>query len=433
MRVFRDKENLGALDLEATEMCVRQTVHCLGATLLQKLVNSDRGDYRGPQIDDGVGAIADFVEYRTKDVTTVLGNITVNRAYYYNATNGNGMIPKDKSLDIEGTGFSPGVRRMMARVGANESFAAGRDDLQELAGITVSAKDIERVAEGIGEHIELIAENNRRNALSESVVPLAPKIQKLYIEMDGTGVPATKRETEGRKGKAEGGIAKTREAKLGVIFTQTGLDKDGKPIRDENSTTYTGGIETCEEFENRIYAEALRRGLSWAEQVIVLSDGAVWIREIVEKYFPNAITILDFYHASEYLGELAKTVYNKNTAIRYLWLDTQCKELREGDVGVVIEAMHRLKPKTSEAKEVLRKTIKYFENNRLRMKYAEYIKQGLFIGSGVIEAGCKTIVGQRLKQSGMRWTVKGANAIISLRCCQMSNQWENYWESRKAA
>src|SRR3989339_6878 len=224
MRVFRDKENLGALDLEATEMCVRQTVHCLGATLLQKLVNSDRGDYRGPQIDDGVGAIADFVEYRTKDVTTVLGNITVNRAYYYNATNGNGMIPKDKSLDIEGTGFSPGVRRMMARVGANESFAAGRDDLQELAGITVSAKDIERVAEGIGEHIELIAENNRRNALSESVVPLAPKIQKLYIEMDGTGVPPIKRETEGRKGKAEGGIAKTREAKLGVIFTQTGLD-----------------------------------------------------------------------------------------------------------------------------------------------------------------------------------------------------------------
>jgi hypothetical protein len=99
----------------------------------------------------------------------------------------------------------------------------------------------------------------------------------------------------------------------------------------------------------------------------------------------------------------------------------------------VIRTLKRLRPPGVEQKEVLRKAIDYFDRNRERMRYAEFRKLGLFIGSGVMEAGCKTVIGRRLKQSGMRWTVRGANSIIALRCCQMSGRWQTYWEARSAA
>lgn len=407
-------------------------MHKVGAAFLEKLANVDSGK-KGSAIDCGAGHVAKFSGHHTKQVLTVLGEVSLRRAYYPCVTCESGMFPKDIALDIEGTRFSPGVRRMMARVGAKESFDAGRGDMESLAGIVVTAKEVERVSEAIGTDIEVRAEKDRHAALSPNVTPLTPKIPILYAAMDGTGVPATNRETAGRKGKDVSGIAKTREAKLGVLFTQTGLGKDGNPIRDENSTTYTGAIETKEEFARRLHAEALRRGLSRAERFVVLGDGAVWIWEIVAEYFPHAIMILDFYHAAEHLAALAKIVYAENKIQQDLWLEMYRKELLEGDVEIVIEAMKRLKPKGKVAQEELRKTINYFETNRLRMRYAEFQKQGLFIGSGVMEAGCKTIVGQRLKQSGMRWTVRGANAIIALRCCQQSGQWEDYWESRTAA
>lgn len=110
----------------------------------------------------------------------------------------------------------------------------------------------------------------------------------------------------------------------------------------------------------------------------------------------------------------------------------QKDELKEGDVNKVIAAIQRLKPHHPSVGKEIEETLGYFEVNRGRMKYAEWIKQGLFVGSGVIEAGCKTIVGQRLKQSGMRWTVQGANSIIALRCCQISHRWEEFWENRAA-
>lgn len=413
-------------------MSVRTAMHRVGAVLLEKLMNADNGNI-GASIDCGSGHRAVFVDYRPKDIVTAVGKVNVRRAYYHCATCKKGKFPKDQSLDIEKTQFSPGVRRMMALVGAKESFDAGRDDLRTLAGISVSDKDIERHAEAIGEDIEALAVKSRQEAILSNVIPLMPPIENLIISVDGTGVPMVRKETLGRQGKDESGIAKTREAKLGVLFTTSGTDKEGHPVRNKDTTVYTGGIETCDEFGERIYAEAMRYGLSRARGLSVLGDGAAWIWNIANDKFPNAIQIVDYFHASEHLGDLAKVVHAKNTAIRDLWLDMQRKELLEGDVALVIESMSRMETDGQEAKEMIRQTVQYFETNEHRMQYAKFRKMGLFIGSGVIEAGCKTIVGQRLKQSGMRWTKRGANAIISLRCCQRSSQWEDYWENRRAA
>jgi hypothetical protein len=213
-RILRDGQKLGHLDLEATEMTIRASMHQVGGVLLEKLLNADGGGHRGPRLDCGRGHQAEFVDYRDKQLLTVLSPVTVRRAYYHCTTCESGVIPKDRELDIIGTSFSPGVRRLTGRVGSKEPFDEGRQDLAELAGIFVKTKEVERMAEATGEQIETWAALERQAVLAGQIIPLIA-LPKLYIAMDGTGVPVVPRETEGRAGKDPSGKAKTREAKLG--------------------------------------------------------------------------------------------------------------------------------------------------------------------------------------------------------------------------
>ena len=430
-RVLRDQDRMGHLDLEALELALRSSMHQIGGVLLEKLLNSDEGGYAGTRTKCGQGHLAEFVEYRRKEVLTVLSRVAVQRAYYYCSVCAGGVIPKDQELDIVGTCFSPGVRRLMGHVGGKDSFAEGRKDLEELAGIMVKTKSVERVSEALGGQIECSSQRERELALSGKLVSFQP-VPLLYLALDGTGVPVVSRETEGRKGKDPTGKAKTREAKLGCVFTQTKVDEEGYPLRDPESTTYVGAIETAEEFGRRIYAEAVRRGQARAVKVIVLGDGARWIWGIAEEHFPGALQIVDLYHAREHLANLAKIVYEVGSLRWKQWLATRIEELDAGNVETLVLSLQRLRPQDRTVKDQTDKAIDYFQTNRQRMRYADFRRQGLFVGSGVIEAGCKTIVGQRLKRSGMHWTVRGANAIIALRCCQMSGRWEEFWENRSA-
>jgi hypothetical protein len=428
-RVLHEGERRGQVDLEATEMALRSAVHQMGGRVLERLLNTDGGGYRGARIPCGQGHLAEFIDYRPKEVLTVLAPVTVQRAYYHCAACADGVHPKDHELDIVGTTFSPGVRRLMGRVGGKEAFAEGRRDLAELAGVVVQAKAVERVAEALGAQIETLAQREQELALSGKVVPLKP-VPKLYIAIDATGVPVVPHETEGRPGKDATGKAKTREAKLGCVFTQTHLDAKGRPVRDEDSTTYVGAIEPAEAFGRRLYAEAGRRGVQRAAQVSILGDGAPWIWGLAAEHFPGALQIVDLYHAREHLAELGKLLYGPGSAEARRWTAARSEGLDAGEVEEVVAALGRLRPRQTEGQEAVRKAQGYFATNAERMRYAQFRRQGLFVGSGVVEAGCKTIIGLRLKQSGMRWTVRGANAIIALRCCQLSGRWEEFWEAR---
>jgi len=411
-------------------MVIRTSMHRVGGAFLEKLLNQDCG-HRGQRIPCGRGHQAKFVDYRSKELATVLATIQVHRAYYYCDSCKSGMAPKDSYLDIVSTSFSPGLRRLMARVGSKEAFDEGRRDLQELAGVFVTTKAVERVSECVGAEIEEVAQRERKAALSGRIVQIKP-VPWMYVEMDGTGVPMVPRETEGRQGKDETGRAKTRELKLGAVFTQTGVDEEGRPVRDQGSTTYVGAIETAEEFGHRIFTEAVRRGSRFANQIVVLGDGAPWIWNLAALHFPSAIEILDLYHAREHLVELAKVVFEPGSCEEKQWAEGRIKELDDGNVEAVLHAMECLQPRTDTARDEVRKAIGYFRTNAPRMRYRHFRSLGLFVGSGVIEAGCKTIAGSRLKQSGMQWTVRGANAIVALRCCDLSGRWEQYWERRAA-
>jgi hypothetical protein len=431
-RALKEQESAGHVDLEATEMALRTALHQVGGRLLEQLLNADGGGYRGARIPCGHGHEAPFVGYRRKEVLTVLAPVPVQRAYYHCGPCAGGVIPKDQALDIVGTAFSPGVRRLMGRVGGKEAFAEGRQDLAELAGIVVTTKAVERVAEAIGAEIETLAQQEQPWALAGKVLPLQA-VPTLYCAIDGTGVPVVPHETAGRPGKGAAGQAKTREVKLGCVFTQTRMDEKRRPVRDENSTTYVGAIESAEAFGRRLYAEAVRRGVARAARVIVLGDGAVWIWGIAEEHFPGATQIVDLYHAGEHVADLGKLLYGPGSVEANRWTAARCEDLDAGQVERLVAALGRLRPRGEGAQEAVRKAQGYFETNAARMRYAQFRRQGLFVGSGVVEAGCKTIVGLRLKQSGMRWTVRGANAIIALRCADLSGRWEEFWEARAAS
>lgn len=419
------------LDLEASEWAIRAGLHEVGGVVLGKLLNSDAGG-AGAEVKCGAGHAATLVDYRSKEITTVFGQVEFRRAYYHCAECGVGVLPQDEALDLVGTSFSPGVRRLMGRVGGKESFNEGRLDLAELAGIKVQTKAVERVAEAVGAEIEALLQKERQVVINDQrVVPLK-SVAKLYVSVDGTGVPVIRRETAGRRGKSVTGAAHTREAKVGCVFTQTGVDEKGRPLRDEAATTYVGAIETAAEFGWRIYGEAERRGLRRAAQVIFIADGAPWVWGLAAEHFPGAIEIVDLYHAREHLSDLSKLVYGVASQKAKQWTTARLAQLDAGEVESLMHSLRRLRPPAPQTQEALRQTISYFQNNRQRMRYAEFRRQGLFVGSGVIEAGCKTIVGQRLKQSGMRWSLRGANAIIALRCAQLSGRWEEFWEIRAA-
>jgi hypothetical protein len=421
--------------LEAVEMAMRAAMHRAGAAALSQLL---RGDPPGPderEIPCPCGQKAHYREMRSRHVLTAVGDVELLRAWYLCPHCHHGQCPADAALDIEKLDLSPGVRRMMALVGSEAPFDQGRLQIELLAGLDVTAKAVERTAEAIGADI---AQGEQREIQRARQLDLPSVVRQpipiLYMEMDGTGVPVVKAETEGRAGKASGQPAHTREAKLGSVFTQTTWDKEGYAIRDPDSTTYVAAIETAGEFGQRLYLEAWNRGWERAAKKVVIGDGAEWIWNIANDHFPGAIQIVDLFHARQHLWDVARRLYPNQEPEQKRWLAIhQDKLLDEGKIEDLVAALRAIESSNPELLEKIRTEADYFAKNTERMRYPEFRAEHLFVGSGVIEAGCKTIIGSRCKQSGMFWTVRGANSILALRCCHFNGRFEDYWGQRRAA
>jgi hypothetical protein len=310
------------------------------------------------------------------------------------------------------------------------SFAEGSELMRELAGVTVDAKQVERTAERLGREI----------AQDERIVlePDPPPAPTMYLGMDGTGVPMRAAELEGRAGKQPDGSAKTREVKLVTVWTAEARDDEGTPVRDPGSVTYSAAIESAasrdtdeevSEFAQRTAREARRRGFDQAPRRVVLGDGAPWIWNLADEQFPGAIQIVDLYHAKQHLSDVAKAIYGPGSDLGRQWAKQRHDELDGGDLDAVLAALRV----HAGAKDEARKCLDYVIGNRHRMRYPEFRAQGLCVGSGVVEAGCKVAIGTRLKRAGMHWTLAGANSIIALRCCKLSGRFEDFWERRSLA
>lgn len=433
--ILTGRRKAGSLDLEAIETAVRSAMHRAGAAVLTELLQ-----FQAPAADQRIvncpcGQQAHYRELRSKPVLTVVGAVKVSRPYYLCTQCHRGQFPADIELDIANTEFSPGVRRMDALVSHAAPFDHGREQLKVLAGVEVTTKSVERIAEAIGDDIAQREQREIQKAVQLDLpIVVGDPIRILYVQMDGTGVPVVKKETEGRKGKTDGQPAHTREAKLGCVFSQTGWDQEGYPIRDPDSTTYTGAIETADAFGKRLYMEAWKRGWSRAKKKVVMGDGAEWIWNLAEQHFPGAVQIVDLYHARQHLWELAHSLYPNDKVSQKAWMKVHQKRLLDkGKIAKLVAALHSIQSTNPEVGAKIHTEADYFQRNAARMRYPKFRRQHLFVGSGVIEAGCKTVIGSRLKRSGMFWTVRGANAILALRCCYLNGRFEDYWEARRAA
>lgn len=324
---------------------------------------------------------------------------------------------------------------MQALLGQALPFEQVREQLQVLAGLEVTAKSVERTAEALGAEMVEHEQQESQQALQLPLPTVAGEpIPILYVQMDGTGIPVVKKETLGRPGKIAGLPAHTREDKLGCVFTQTTWDKRGYPMRAPDSTTYTGAVETAEAFGRRLFRQAWTLGWSRARLRVVMGDGAEWIWKLTAEHFSEALQIVDLYHARQHLWEVARTLYPNQTVPQKAWMRFHQKRfLDKGKIEKLVDALRRIPSRNPEVREKLRLEADYFERNAQRMRYPQFRRQHLFVGSGVIEAGCETVVASRLKQSGMFWSVRGANAILALRCCHLNGHFEDYWEHRRAA
>jgi hypothetical protein len=399
----------------AAEAVLRAGLLRLGGSMLGEVLSADRG-HRGPRVPCGREHEAVFAGYRDKSLGTVLGLVTVTRAWYHCAACGHGLAPRDAELGVAGQSMSPGLAAMTDRAASAVPSAQAARLLEELAGVRLTARRSERAAEASGAAVAAAGRERARLTAARKLVPLppAPLPDKLYAVIDGTGVPMTSRETAGRQGKGEDGRARTREVKLAVFFTQDRLGKDGYPVRDHDSASVIATFEPASVFAGLVKAEGIRRGADHVRQLTVLGDGAAWIWNIAAAQFPEATQVVDLFHAREHLHDLARRLEFMLLDRKDEWLAARLEDPGYGDIDGIVAATRKY-PLAGVRKDEIDTALGYFENNAPRMRCHWFRQCGLFTGSGAVEASCKT-VGQRLKQAGMHWTVNGADAIIALRC-----------------
>ncbi len=364
---------------------------------------------------------------RAIPVHTLFGTITLKRRYFHHAKSHSGRAPLDLALDLT-EHHTPALAKLIARAAAatSASYHEAAETLTAFTGLPLEERSLHRLVNRLTPDLV--------EALP-TVPPVATKpIPIMVIETDGTGVPSRPEELAGRPGKQPDGTARTREAKLGCVFTQTSRDEDGDPIRDPDATSYVGTMGDCRAIGELLRAEAIRRGLAVALTVIYLGDGAAWVWENARLFFPTAIQILDFYHAVEHLGMLARALFGEGEfakAQQSAWASELKRSDAQGILGQAARLLAANPDLDPERQETAQREIAYFTTHRERTRYGHFREQGYFIGSGVIEAGCKAVIGRRLKQPGMFWGESGAENILQLRCLLKSPHFEAAWQARR--
>jgi len=407
-------------DFGEQEKAVREWVLAVGARALERFyeVHGRRG-HSGPGrvCECGPSGRLQFKDYRRRVVVTLVGELHLVRAYYHCRCCGRGWVPLDEQIGLEGHGFSPGVRRLTSHLGGEVVFERVARFLAEV-GVAVSAKEAERRTEETGRRFEARHQGRMEQVLSDpwprASARRAP--ERLYLQVDGTTVHT---------------LTGWREVKLGAMFQAPRLPGDAG--RQRRRTTYCGAIEPAEAFGRRLFAAAVERGALAAGEVVFMGDGAPWLWNLAAEHFPQRVEILDWYHASQHLWELGTVLYGEGTARCRRWVESRLQELGEGEVEAVLRAFGRLRPRSEEGGEKVRREKAYFATNRERMCYGEFRRRGYFVGSGVVESGCKQAVGHRLKQAGMRWRAENATAVLQVHLANLNGDFDTLWAESRAA
>ena len=411
----------GGLAVQQLEVLVRTALfkpaNALVEYLLQGAADRIDGTYQ-PKPGQG------YKGRETLAVQGIFGTFKLRRDYYYHAGKQEGHYPADAALGLE-VGYTPALAKLICLEGADEpTYLKAERHLEQTGGITVSARQIQRVVQRVGAAAQQWQERPAQPGDCQRYdAPL------LYVSADGTGVPMVPEELVGRKGKHAEGKAKTRQVYLGCVFTQHRVDDKGRPVRDWESTTYVSSFKPIDQFGPLLRQEALRRGMGSAAKVVLLLDGAQGLENMGKLNFKDCVQIVDFFHALEHAGLVLAALIGKDHPDYKTRLRRWAKRLLKDKVQALIEAARQEcagKPQAAAVEEALH----YFVSNVSRMQYGTFRAAGYFIGSGVVEAGCKTVIGGRCKHSGMFWSEAGAENILSLRCIHSSRRLDEFWKHR---
>jgi hypothetical protein len=365
-------------------------------------------------------------------IQTLFGEVSIFRNYYFDRSKRKGLrgrCPLDLRLGLFGH-CTAGFAKIATRAAAQGSYEEACNDLDQLAELKFNPRQLQRLSQAVGATLKAKLQRGPAPMLTDSV-PI------MYVEADGTGVPMNGRSLQGVKGRGADGKAITREVKTGCVFTQSSLTEEGRAVRDEKSTTWVAGFESASDFGPRLRDEAVRRGLHKAQKVVFLGDGASWIWELARNYFPDATCILDFWHASEYLAEMSKLMNPNNSSDATSQYEKWRGQMAQSEIGTILtQAREHLATLSAESEtaKAMQQNINYLQNKSGRMDYARYRAEGLFIGSGVVEAGCKKVVGARFKCGGMFWSEPGARNLLQIRTALLSqDRFDEFWKLQAAA
>ncbi len=419
-------------DLDSIGRALRDGSHASGAMGLKAILEDLDRRLPGP-VCGNCGKTMAWHLRESKTLMTRLGQVTVERVCRYCRECGHGHFPLDRALGLEGGSHTPGAASLMADVVGDSSFEEASRKPGNLAGVTIPPSTMHRRCLKIGARVQRFEQ--------EAVEPGAPAAARMCLSMDGAGVPVRKSEVKGVRGKQADGSAKTREAKVLTICAAGRVHPEtSDPEKDPGSGTHSGlidsaaavgGVSRRSAFAGRLEREITRQGLREAAEVVTVSDAASWIRSVCGELLPGrkVTFILDLWHALEYAGAALRALV-PDTAERKARLEAVKADLKAGKVDEVIAALRPHRHTDSAAA----KCVDYFTANKSQMQYDKYRRQGMQIGSGVVESACRQIVGLRLKRPGSHWSVQGANAVLSIKCCLTNHRWVDFldWKAQQA-
>ncbi len=366
---------------------------------------------------------------RKRDLQGLVGDYNIKRAYFFCDHCRRGSAPLDERLGLGSGALSPGLARVACRLGIEDSFEEAANALLETLRVELPDETERRVTEEIGQVAE--ADVQKAIALAQAGKDPLPKAaveassSMLLVEVDGTMV----HEVDGQWHEAKAGLA----APLGPKLRED--EETGRTTLAMGRPGYCVGFESAELFWYRVYVEACRRGLGTAlvTLVVVLGDGAEWIWHYARAFLAVAgvkvIEIVDIYHAFEHLEVVANAVFGQGSEAAKRWVGPLKQRLETEGAAPVLTELAALKPEDVKASDEVRKAIDYFTENAARMDYPTFIGLKLPIGSGAVESSCRTVVQEREKGAGMRWTEQGAQAVASLRAVYRSARWREFWKS----
>ena len=352
---------------------------------------------------------------RSRRIVTLAGEICLTRRYFYCRRCNTGFCPMDTRLTLpQGSSFTDAVSQEIAYLSACLPFEQATKAFSRLARVCLSARSAQRLClTKVRQQVESFLLERDLKALPQAFAPLAslshcsPKPIIHYVAADGIQTPMQE--------------GSWKEMKVGVVRSE---HRDG---RQDQASRYVNHLGDAKRFGNCLESLAIDCGSLTAQCLVFLGDGAPWLWNLASTHFPRAIQILDFWHALEYVGKVARERFPEpeQTLVRNEWLSSRASEMKKSDWVKVHQSLESVR---SLALESVTAAVRYFSNNASRMDYKSYLKRGLCIGSGVAESACKRLVTQRLKGSGMHWSEKGAQVICSLRCLLLGGEWDAFVE-----